>query len=218
MAVLGSILGGIATPTESASIGALGAMLLAATKGQLTRGNVTEVMRSTMLISSLVFVIVLGASVFSLVFRGLGGELLVTDVLSAMPGGATGAVLAVMALMFALGFFLDTFEIILIVVPITAPVLLALDVDPIWLGVMIGVNLQTSFLTPPVGFALFYLRGVAPPEVTTGHIYRGIMPFVGLQLLAMVLIWTVPAMATWLPEAIYGEPPRRVARGEARER
>jgi tripartite ATP-independent transporter DctM subunit len=210
IAVLGSILGGIATPTESASIGALGAMLLAATKGQLTRSNVTQVMRSTMLISSLVFVIVLGASVFSLVFRGLGGELLVEDVLSAMPGGAAGAVLAVMALMFALGFFLDTFEIILIVVPITAPVLLGLDVDPIWLGVMIGVNLQTSFLTPPVGFALFYLRGVAPPEVTTGHIYRGIVPFVGLQLLAMVLIWTVPATATWLPDVIFGEQPAQL--------
>ncbi len=210
VAVLGSILGGIATPTESASIGALGAMLLAAVKGQLTRDNLAEVMRSTMLISSLVFVIVLGASIFSLVFRGLGGELLVEDVLSAMPGGAAGAVLAVMALMFALGFFLDTFEIILIVVPITAPVLLGLDVDPIWLGVMIGVNLQTSFLTPPVGFALFYLRGVAPPQVTTGHIYRGIMPFVGLQLFAMALIWTVPAMATWLPEVIYGEPPAQL--------
>ncbi|WP_319005116.1 TRAP transporter large permease [Acuticoccus sediminis] len=205
IAVLGSILSGIATPTESASIGALGAMLLAATKRQLTWVNLRDVMRSTMMISSLVFVIVLGASVFSLVFRGLGGELLVDDVLSAMPGGAGGAVLAVMALMFVLGFFLDTFEIILIVVPITAPVLLGLDVDPIWLGVMIGVNLQTSFLTPPVGFALFYLRGVAPPQVTTGHIYRGIVPFVGLQMLAMVFIWTVPQSATWLPEVIFGE-------------
>ncbi len=205
IAVLGSILSGIATPTESASIGALGAMMLAASKRQLTWVNLRDVMRSTMLISSLVFIIVLGASLFSLVFRGLGGELLVHDVLSAMPGGASGAVLAVMGLMFVLGFFLDTFEIILVVVPITAPVLLGLDVDPIWLGVMIGVNLQTSFLTPPVGFALFYLRGVAPPEVTTGHIYRGIMPFVGLQLLAMVFIWTVPATATWLPEVIFGE-------------
>ena len=213
VAVLGSILGGIATPTESASIGALGAMVLAATKGQLTFPNLTAVMRSTMLISSLVFVIVLGASVFSLVFRGLGGELLVEDVLGAMPGGASGAVLAVMALMFALGFFLDTFEIILIVVPITAPVLLMLDVDPIWLGVMIGVNLQTSFLTPPVGFALFYLRGVAPPELTTGHIYRGVAPFVALQLIAMALIWTVPATATWLPDVIFGGPPGTVREG-----
>ena len=206
VAVLGSILGGFATATESASIGALGSMILAAAKGQLTRRNLIDVMRSTMLISSLVFVIVLGASVFSLVFRGLGGELLVHDVLSAMPGGAAGAVLAVMALMFALGFFLDTFEIILIVVPITAPVLLGLDVHPIWLGVMIGVNLQTSFLTPPVGFALFYLRGVAPPEVTTGHIYRGVAPFVALQILAMALIWTLPATATWLPGVIFGQP------------
>jgi tripartite ATP-independent transporter DctM subunit len=210
IAVLGSILGGFATPTESASIGALGAMLLAGLRRQLTRRNLIDVMRSTMLISSLVFVIVLGASVFSLVFRGLGGEHLVDEVLSAMPGGAAGAVLAVMGLMFALGFFLDTFEIILIVVPITAPVLLGLDVDPIWLGVMIGVNLQTSFLTPPVGFALFYLRGVAPPTVTTGHIYRGIVPFVALQLFALVLIWTVPATATWLPDVIFGAPPAQV--------
>src|SRR3546814_13620516 len=124
-------------------------------------------MRSTMMITALVFVIVLGASLFSLVFRGLGGEELVNDMLSGMPGGAAGAVLAVMLLMFILGFFMDTFEIILIVVPITAPAILMLDVNPIWLGVMIGVNLQTSFLTPPVGFALFYLRGVAPPSVTT---------------------------------------------------
>ena len=207
IAVLGSILGGIATPTESASIGALGASLLAAAKRKLSLPTLKEVMRSTTLITSLVFVIVLGASVFSLIFRGLGGEALVDDVLSRMPGGAFGAVLAVMILMFILGFFLDTFEIILIVVPITAPTILALDVDPIWLGVMIGVNLQTSFLTPPVGFALFYLRGVAPPGVTTGHIYRGIIPFVAMQILAMALVWTVPSMATWLPEVIFKEPP-----------
>lgn len=207
IAVLGSILGGIATPTESASIGALGASLLAAAKGKLSLATLKEVMRSTTLITSLVFVIVLGASVFSLIFRGLGGEALVDDVLSRMPGGAFGAVLAVMILMFILGFFLDTFEIILIVVPITAPAILALDVDPIWLGVMIGVNLQTSFLTPPVGFALFYLRGVAPPGVTTGHIYRGIIPFVAMQIVAMALVWTVPSMATWLPAVIFKEPP-----------
>ncbi len=214
VAVLGSILGGIATPTESASIGALGASLLAALKRKLTLPTLTEVMRSTTIITSLVFVIVLGASVFSLVFRGLGGEALVDDVLGRMPGGAFGAVLAVMLLMFILGFFLDTFEIILIVVPITAPTILALDVDPIWLGVMIGMNLQTSFLTPPVGFALFYLRGVAPPGVTTGHIYRGIVPFVALQVVAMGLVWAAPGTATWLPEVIFGGPPP-VARDNA---
>lgn len=207
VAVLGSILGGIATPTESASIGALGASLLAAMKRKLSLATLREVMRSTTIITSLVFVIVLGASVFSLVFRGLGGEALVDEVLGRMPGGAFGAVLAVMILMFILGFFLDTFEIILIVVPITAPAILALDVDPIWLGVMIGVNLQTSFLTPPVGFALFYLRGVAPPEVTTGHIYRGIVPFVAMQIVAMALVWVAPRTATWLPEVVFGEPP-----------
>jgi tripartite ATP-independent transporter DctM subunit len=213
VAVLGSILAGIATPTESASIGALGASILAAARRKLSLQTLKEVMRSTTIITSLVFVIVLGASLFSLVFRGLGGEAMVDDVLASMPGGAFGAVMAVMILMFFLGFFLDTFEIILIVVPITAPAILALDVDPIWLGVMIGMNLQTSFLTPPVGFALFYLRGVAPPEVTTGHIYRGIVPFVAMQIVAMGLVWAAPRTATWLPEVVFGTPPAAVRDG-----
>ena len=205
VAVLGSILSGIATPTESASVGALGALLLAAGKRRLTYATLREVMRSTMMITSLVFVIVLGASVFSLVFRGLGGERLVEDLFSRVPGGPFGAVFVVMAIMFILGFFLDTFEIIFIVVPITAPIILKMDVDPVWLGVMMGVNLQTSFLTPPVGFALFYLRGVAPPEVTTGHIYRGIVPFVTIQLVGIALLWTFPQMATWLPRTLFGD-------------
>jgi tripartite ATP-independent transporter DctM subunit len=163
VAVLGSIIWGIASPTESASVGAVGALLLAAMNRQLSLGVLIEVMRATMKISSLVFVILLGASVFSLVFRGLGGERVVEDVLTNMPGGAAAAVFVVMLVMFILGFFLDTFEIIFIMVPITAPVLLGFEgVDAIWLGVMFGVNLQTSFLTPPFGFSLFYLRGVAP--------------------------------------------------------
>jgi tripartite ATP-independent transporter DctM subunit len=206
VAVLGSIVAGIASPTESASVGAVGAMLLAIRDRQFSLTVLNAVMRSTLRISSMVFVILLGASVFSLVFRGLGGERIVNDVLSQLPGGADGAVLVVMALMFFLGFFLDTFEIIFIVVPITAPVLLGLDVNPLWLGVMFGINLQTSFLTPPFGFSLFYLRGVAPPSVTTGQIYRGIMPFVALQILAMVVVWEFPGLATWLPEVVYGEP------------
>ncbi|MDZ4734856.1 MAG: TRAP transporter large permease subunit [Rhodospirillaceae bacterium] len=205
VAVLGSIIAGIASPTESASVGAVGAMLLSAMNRRFSLRILTEVMRSTMKISSMVFVILLGASVFSLVFRGLGGEKIVSDVLLAMPGGVDGAVLVVMLLTFFLGFFLDTFEIIFIVVPITAPVLLGLDVDPIWLGVMFGVNLQMSFLTPPFGFSLFYLRGVAPPSVTTSHIYRGVAPFVVLQLVALLLLWQFPAIATWLPAVIYGE-------------
>jgi tripartite ATP-independent transporter DctM subunit len=206
VAVLGSIIAGIASPTESASVGAVGAILLSAFNRRFSFGVLIEVMRSTMKISSMVFVILLGASVFSLVFRGLGGERIVDDVLSQLPGGASGAVLVVMLLMFFLGFFLDTFEIIFIVVPITAPILLGLDVDPVWLGVMFGINLQTSFLTPPFGFSLFYLRGVAPPEVTTTRIYRGVVPFVLLQLFAMLVIWEFPAIATWLPKVVYSSP------------
>jgi TRAP-type mannitol/chloroaromatic compound transport system permease large subunit len=167
-------------------------------------GILTTVMRSTVQVSSMVFVILLGASVFSLVFRGLGGEEIVSDALNAMPGGAFGAMVVVMALMFFLGFFLDFIEIIFVVVPIVGPVLLQMDLDPIWFGVMIAVNLQTSFLTPPFGFALFYLRGVAPPSVTTGDIYRGIVPFVAIQLVGLTLLALVPELATWLPGALFG--------------
>lgn len=206
-AVLGSILAGIATPTESASVGAVGAMVLAVMNRQFTMKVLNEVMRSTMTISSMVFVILLGASVFSLVFRGLGGERMVEDVLEAMPGEAFGAVFAVMALMFVLGFFLDTFEIIFIVVPITAPVLIKMGVDPLWLGVMMGVNLQTSFLTPPFGFSLFYLRGVASRLMTTADIYRGVVPFVALQIAGLALLWMIPSLATWLPGKVYGTAP-----------
>lgn len=203
LAVLGSILAGIATPTESASVGAIGAMVLAAFKRELSLETLRAVMRSTMTISSMVFVILLGASVFSLVFRGLGGENLVYDSLSSMPGGVFGAVFVVMLVIFILGFFLDTFEIIFIVVPIAAPVLIKLGADPLWLGVMIGVNLQTSFLTPPFGFALFYLRGVAEATVKTADIYRGAIPFVVLQVIGLSLLWIVPEAATWLPDQLF---------------
>lgn len=203
LAVLGSILTGIATPTESAAVGAVGAMILAAMNRQLNVRMLKEVMDSTLRISSMVFVILMGASVFSLVFRGLGGEHLVEDILKSMPGGQVGAILLVMFVMFILGFFLDTFEIIFIMVPITAPVLLKLGVDPIWLGVIMGVNLQTSFLTPPFGFALFYLRGVASKLVTTADIYRGIIPFVGLQIVGIGLVWMIPEMATWIPDQLF---------------
>jgi len=204
IAVLGSILGGIATPTESASVGAVGAMLLAMLRRQFDLETLREVMQQTTRISCMVFIILLGASVFSLVFRGLGGEEIVSDVLAAMPGGAFGAMFVVMALMFFLGFFLDFIEIVFVVVPIVGPILLMMGLDPIWLGVMIAMNLQTSFLTPPFGFALFYLRGVAPPEVTTMHIYRGIVPFVIIQLVGLALLATFPQMATWLPSVIFG--------------
>jgi tripartite ATP-independent transporter DctM subunit len=203
LAVLGSILAGIATPTESASVGAVGAMLLTATKGRFDLKLLREVMRTTLGITSMIFVILLGASVFSLVFRGLGGENLVHDALGSLPGGIFMAVLAVMIVIFVLGFFLDTFEIIFIVVPITAPALIKLGVDPIWLGVMIGVNLQASFLTPPFGFALFYLRGVASSLVRTVDIYKGVVPFVALQLVGITLVALFPSLATSLPERLY---------------
>jgi TRAP-type mannitol/chloroaromatic compound transport system permease large subunit len=167
-------------------------------------GIVVAVMRSTVRISSMVFVILLGASVFSLVFRGLGGDEIVAQVLNAMPGGAFGAMLVVMALMFVMGFFLDFIEIVFVVVPIVGPVLLTMGIDPVWLGVMIAMNLQTSFLTPPFGFALFYLRGVAPASVTTMDIYRGIVPFVAIQLFGLVLLAMFPQMATWLPKVLFG--------------
>lgn len=203
LAVLGSIMASIATPTESASVGAMGAMLLAALRRRLGFAELRSVMRSTLTISSMVFVVLMGASAFSLVFRGLGGDVLVESVLRDLPGGAFGAVFAVMAVMFVLGFFIDTFEIVFIVLPIAGPVLLGFDISPIWLGVMIGVNLQTSFLTPPFGFALFYLRGIAPAAIRTADIYRGVVPFVGIQLLALAILAAVPALATWLPERVF---------------
>lgn len=204
VAVLGSILSGIATPTESASVGAIGAMLLAATQRKLTYANLKAVMQATANITSMVFVILLGASVFSLVFRMLGGDELVSSFLNALPGGTLGAILFVMLLMFLLGFVLDAMEIIFIVLPITAPILLMMDVDPVWLAVIVAVNLQTSFLTPPFGFSLFYLRGVAPASISTWQIYRGVTPFVLLQLVAIALLLIFPQIATWLPHQLYG--------------
>ncbi len=263
--VLGSILAGIATPTEAAGVGAVGATLLAGhrlaegrpvpvyvaaacligvivlttfvdmrvQREEIPTGDkigtffavlmclgiawgllvalvrvyrdntLVPVMRMTTRLSSMIFVIVIGAQLFSLVFRGFGGDEMVHRALSAVPGGALGAMIVVMALLFVLGFFLDFIEITFIVVPIIAPVLLKMGMDPVWLGIMIAVNLQTSFLTPPFGLALFYLRGVAPPEVTTMHIYRGIIPFVIIQLLMLVVLSYFPAMATWLPSVIF---------------
>jgi TRAP-type mannitol/chloroaromatic compound transport system permease large subunit len=265
VAVLGSILLGIATPTESAAVGSVGAMLLAAQQSDSSArrpvylaglavvglvlltsffdlrmqrdviptgdliaalvagilcivlfwgvivslgrvyfsGILTNVMRSTMEISCMVFLILLGASVFSLVFRGLGGEKIVSDVLNSMPGGMFGAMLLVMAVMFLMGFFLDFIEIVFVVVPIVGPILLQMDMSPVWLGVMIAVNLQTSFLTPPFGFALFYLRGVAPPSISTMDIYRGIVPFVVIQVIGLFLIAAFPNLATWLPKVLF---------------
>jgi len=204
LSVLGSILGGIATPTEAASVGAVGAMVLAALRWRLSFTILRQTTVTAATITSMVFVILLGASVFSIVFRMMGGDNLVHEFLSSLPGGPLMAVAVVMAIMFVLGFILDTFEIIFIVIPITAPVLLALDVDPVWLGVIVGVNLQTSFLTPPFGFALFYLRGVAPDSLPTSAIYKGVIPFVILQIVAIAILFTFPSIVTWLPRLLAG--------------
>jgi len=203
VAVLGSILAGIATPTESASVGAIGALALTMAKGRFKWGLLRDATLATATVTSMVFVILLGASVFSIVFRMMGGDNLVHELLTDLPGGATGALVVVLAVMFLLGFILDTFEIIFIVIPITAPVLLNLGIDPVFLGVIVGINLQTSFLTPPFGFSLFYLRGVAPSSVSTAMIYRGAVPFVALQVVAMAIIIAFPALVTWLPKVIY---------------
>ena len=203
-AVLGSILGGFATPTEAAGVGAMGALLLALSRRQLDLSRLREIMQSTLRISSMVFMILIGASIFSLVFRGYGGDDGVHVILEALPGGVFGAVLVVMLVMFLLGFVLDFIEITFVVVPIVGPVLLAMGLDPVWLGIMIAINLQTSFLTPPFGFALFYLRGVAPASVSTAQIYRGAMPFVAIQLLALLVLALFPELITWLPGKIYG--------------
>ncbi|MFK7956631.1 MAG: TRAP transporter large permease subunit [Lysobacterales bacterium] len=204
VAVLGSILGGIATPTEAAAVGAVGALILALLRREYGLASLNETMQGTLKVSAMVFAILIGAGVFSLVFRGFGGDDAVHNLLTGLPGGAVGALLVVMAIMFVLGFVLDFIEIIFVVVPIIGPVLLTMGIDPIWLGILIAVNLQTSFLTPPFGFALFYLRGVAADSVTTGDIYRGVLPFIAIQILLLGLIAAVPSLVTWLPEQIYG--------------
>jgi tripartite ATP-independent transporter DctM subunit len=204
IAVLGSILGGFATPTEAAAVGAVGATLFAALAGQLRLRLLREVSEQTVLVTAMVFAILIGASLFALVFRGYGGDQVVHDALTALPGGQVGAIVAVMLAMFLLGFILDFIEIVFVVVPIVAPVLFLLGIDPVWLGVMMAVNLQTSFLTPPFGFSLFYLRGVAPAEVRTTDIYRGVLPFIVLQLVMLVMLVLWPGLATWLPGWLYG--------------
>ncbi|MDH4255808.1 MAG: TRAP transporter large permease subunit [Gammaproteobacteria bacterium] len=203
-AVLGSILLGLATPTEASGVGAAGALLIALQRKELDSGRLKEIMRGTLRISSMVFMILIGASVFSLVFRGYDGDEGVRAALELLPGGVFGAMFAVMLLMFLLGFVLDFIEITFVVVPIVGPILLAMGLDPVWLGIMIAINLQTSFLTPPFGFALFYLRGVAPPSVTTGQIYRGVIPFVVIQLLMLLVLAAYPGLVTWLPDRLYG--------------
>jgi tripartite ATP-independent transporter DctM subunit len=199
-AVLGSIIMGIATPTEAAAVGAAGALLLAIVRGEMNLARLRSIARDTTRFTSMVFLILIGASVFSLVFRGYGGDTAIQDFLTGLTSGPMMALLIVMVVMFFMGFVLDFIEITFVVVPIVGPALLAMGIDPLWLGIMIAINLQTSFLTPPFGFALFYLRGVAPESVKTSQIYRGVLPFVAIQLFALLLIALWPGLATWLPE------------------
>ena len=199
MLVLGTILGGYATATEAAGIGAAGAVLLAALKGRLNLTELRSTARQTVVVTAMVFMILLGASTFSMVFNAYGGDALIQQALQALPGGAIGALVSVMVLMFFLGFVLDFIEIVFVVVPIVAVPLLMMGLDPIWLGILMAMNLQTSFLTPPFGFALFYLRGVAPPSLATTDIYRGAAPFIGIQVMVLLLVALVPMLATWLP-------------------
>jgi tripartite ATP-independent transporter DctM subunit len=204
VAVLGSIIAGYATPTEAAGVGAMGALILAFAYGRLTVRTLRETCAASMSTTAMVFFILIGASIFSLVFRGFGGDEIVQSAFNNMPGGTWGALAIVMLVIFLLGFILDFIEITFVVVPIVGPALMAMGVDPIWLGVLIAVNLQTSFLTPPFGFALFYLRGVAPSSVATTEIYAGVVPFIVLQLLLLVMLLVWPTLATWLPQMIYG--------------
>ena len=203
VAVLGSILGGLATPTESAGVGAIGAILLAYLKKQLNFNVMKEVVQSTAKTTSMVFIILVGAALFSLVFRGYGGDEIVAHFLTNLSGGVVTSIIITMIAIFLLGFFLEVFEIIYVVVPIIGPAILMMGVDPLWFAIMIAINLQTSFLTPPFGFALFYLRAVAPKHVLTTQIYKGAIPFVLIQLLMLIILWFYPELATFLPKVIY---------------
>ena len=201
--VLGSILFGIATPTESASVGAVGAAMIALLKGELNFKNLKETAIGTVKLSSFVFVILIGASMFSLVFRAFGGDEMIEHFLGNLPGGLYAALILVMVVIFLLGFFLDYIEIIFVIVPLVGPILIANGADPLWLGILISLNLQTSFLTPPFGFSLFFLRGVAPDNIQTRNMYKGVIPFIGIQILAILIVGFYPEIATWLPSKLF---------------
>ncbi len=198
--VLGSILFGIATPTESASLGALGSIIISIKKKKVKLSTLLEASDETLRISSMVFFILIGASLFSLVFRGFGGDLIVENFITEIPGGPAISFFIVMIVIFLLGFFLDFFQIVFVIVPIVGPSLIAMGFDPVWLALMFAINLQTSFLTPPFGFALFYLRGVAPKEIKTSDIYQGVVPFIFLQILLLIILYKFPSIITWLPK------------------
>ena len=199
--MLGSILFGIATPSESAALGALGSIIIASNK-KINFNILNSVSNETMKITCMVFFILIGASLFSLVFRGYGGDRMIEDFLTTIPGGPFFSLLVVMLTIFILGFFLDFLQIIFVIIPIVGPSLISMGFDPVWLGIMIAVNIQTSFLTPPFGFALFYLRGVAPNEIKTSNIYKGVLPFIFLQLFLIIVLYNFPQIVTWLPNKL----------------
>jgi tripartite ATP-independent transporter DctM subunit len=200
--VLGSLFFGIATPTESAAFGAMGALLLAFLHKRLTLQNLRDAMRHTTRLTSMVFLILIGATAFGLVFRGMGGDSMVHEIFTQLPGGKWGFIVVSLLLIFILGFFLDFLEICFIVVPILAPIAAHFGIDLLWFAILIAVNLQTSFLTPPFGFSLFYLNAVAPPTVRLNVIYRGIVPFVILQILGLILLLIFPQITLWLPNLV----------------
>ena len=202
LAVLGSIFAGIASPTEAAAVGAGGATLLTLAQGRFSLGILKDVARETTHLTSMVFMILVGATAFSLVFRGLEGDTYLISLIENAQLSPTAFLLLVMIAVFIAGFFIDFIEIIFILVPVVAPIFSALGIDLIWVGILIALNLQTSFLTPPFGFSLFYLKGVAPPEVTTMHLYRGIMPFVVMQMVFLVLVVLFPEIINWFPQWI----------------
>mgnify|MGYP001812152760 CR=1 FL=1 len=202
VAVLGSIIGGVAAPTEAASMGALGALILVTITKRMSFKVLRETMDSTFKITGMTLFVLMTAQVFSLSFRGLGGDDLIDQLFAFLPGGVWGGLIFMMLLLFLLGFFLDWIEITYIVLPLLLPFMISQGVDIIWLCILVAMNLQTSFLTPPFGWSLFYLRGVAPPQITTGDIYRGVLPYIGIQALGLLLVMLFPAIATWLPNTI----------------
>jgi len=206
LAVLGSIFMGVATPTEAAGVGAFGALLLAIVKRQFTCAVLREVLHETTRTTAFIFAVLIGATAFALVLRGLGGDALIEEALLGLPLDPNGIVITILFATFLLGFFLDWIELTLIILPLVSPVVVGLGFDPVWFTVMFAVCLQTSFLTPPVGFAIFYLKGVAPPGVDVGTIYRGVVPFIVLQLVGLVVLFNWEALVTWLPAQAYGQP------------
>ena len=204
LTVLGSIIMGLATPTEASSVGALGSVFLAIINKQFNLKILKDVLIQASKITSMIFILLIGATIFSLVFRGLEGDIFINNALSTLPGEIYTKLFIVMIAIFILGFILDFIEITYVVIPVVAPILLSMGTDPIWLGILIAINLQTSFLTPPFGFAIFYLRSVMPKNIKTTEVYKGVIPFIFIQIITIILIVIFPEVTTWLPEKVFG--------------